>query len=141
MPEFGWVREGRVPVVCPGSTRQREELIMAELTGKAAAAAALKAMVEDRKTLVDARGEAVDTRRRGRRRGRSSTTGRSRRGRDSAHRLRRRPRRRVDHKPAQQRRTQGPQGTAAPRRRRTELVEDPPVGTGVADELAPATGY
>ena len=63
MPEFGWVREGRVPVVCPGSTRQREELIMAELTGKAATAAALKAMVEDRKTLVDARGEAVDTHR------------------------------------------------------------------------------
>ena len=28
-----------------------------------------------------------------------------------------------------------------PRRRRTELVEDPTVGTGVADNLAPAAGY
>ncbi len=43
-----------------GPTRQQEEPIMAELTGKAAAAAALKAMVEDRKTLVEALGEAVD---------------------------------------------------------------------------------
>lgn len=36
---------------------------MAEVTGKTAAAAALKAMVEDRKTLVEALSEAVDTHR------------------------------------------------------------------------------
>jgi len=29
----------------------------------------------------------------------------------------------------------------APRQRRTTPVEDPTVGTGVADNLAPATGY
>lgn len=37
--------------------------MMVEVTGKAAAAAALKAMMEDRKTLVDTLGEAVDTHR------------------------------------------------------------------------------
>ncbi len=111
---------------------------MAEVTGKAAAAAALKAMVEDRKTLVDALGEAVDNHRKAA----DEVTAAQRTEADAAETVRTAYAAALDGGwTTTLLNNAGLKAPKAPRQRRTEPVKDPPVGTGVADELEPATGY
>jgi len=111
---------------------------MAELTGKAAAAAALKAMVEDRKTLVEALGEAVDHHRKAA----DAVTAAQRTEADAVETVRTAYAAALDGGwTTTMLNNAGLKAPKAPRRRRTELVEDPLVGTGVADNLAPAAGY
>ncbi len=111
---------------------------MAEVTGKAAAAAALKAMVQDRKTLVEALGEAVDDHRKAA----DAVTAAQRSEADAVETVR------TAHAAAldggwttRLLNDAGLKALKAPRRRRTEPVKDPPAGTGVADELAAASNY
>ncbi len=110
---------------------------MAEVTGKTAAAAALKAMVEDRKTLVETLGEAVDHHRKTT----AAVTAAQQTEADAAETVRTAYAAALDGGwTTTLLNNAGLKAPKAPRQRRSAPVEDPAVGTGVADNLAPAAG-
>ena len=105
---------------------------MVEVTGKTAAAAALKAMVEDRKTLVEALGEAVDHHRRAA----DAVTAAQQTEADAAETVRTAYTAALDGGwTTTMLKDAGLKAPKAPRQRRSAPVEDPLVGTGVADNL------